>query len=267
MNLTEILNEKYNDLTSTEASILGYIIQNIDSVSQMSVQDLSAKTHSSESSIIRMSQKLGFSGFSEFKFSIKQQNLGNREEQNTTSLGLLRDDIDYTYKLFENSNYKEIIDLVYNSNKVYLFGTGWGENRAMESLFRNFLSLQVHTVLLPSITELNWNVDIISSSDIIFVTSFTGATPDLLPALKKLKIKGTQIISLTPFHTNYLSGLANYNLYYVLTNLKIDNKPYKEFNYYTTLELLVDCIFRVYYDMYCQIEIEERDNGLKNRKI
>lgn len=248
MHLTNLLNDKYYDLTNTEKEILIFIVNNVEKITKMSVKELSEATYVSRSSIIRLSQKLGFSGFSELKFVLKQQISDNNKIETMSALKYLEEDIFYTLKLFENSNIQEIISCMHNSKTIYLFGTGWGENRAMEALYRNLLSCKVNATIFPSVTELNWNIDNIDKQDIVFVASFTGSTPDLFPALKKIKLKKTKIVSLTPFHRNALSGLSDYNLYYGLTNLKIDEKPYKEFNYFTTLEVLIDCIFRSFLD-------------------
>ena len=56
--------------TDTEQRIADYILTNLDDVPDMVIQQLAENTFTSHSAIIRLSQKLGFSGYRSFKVAL-----------------------------------------------------------------------------------------------------------------------------------------------------------------------------------------------------
>ncbi|WP_369695306.1 MurR/RpiR family transcriptional regulator, partial [Streptococcus merionis] len=73
MRFTDIVNEHYNELNSSELLMCNYIIENTAAIPKMGVVEFAKRSLSSKSSVIRFSQKLGFTGFTELKNFIKWQ--------------------------------------------------------------------------------------------------------------------------------------------------------------------------------------------------
>ena len=71
MELEGIINEHFNELNENEKAIIEYIIKNKANCQEMTIIELAKETLTSKSSILRLTQKLGFSGYSEFKYSIR----------------------------------------------------------------------------------------------------------------------------------------------------------------------------------------------------
>ena len=81
MELEGIINGHFHELNENEKAIIEYIIKNKANCQEMTIIELAKETLTSKSSILRLTQKLGFSGYSEFKYSIrkdisKQNNVG-----------------------------------------------------------------------------------------------------------------------------------------------------------------------------------------------
>mgnify|MGYP001770350456 CR=1 FL=1 len=72
MELEGIINEHFNELNENEKAIIEYIIKNKANCQEMTIIELAKETLTSKSSILRLTQKLGFSGYSEFKYSIRK---------------------------------------------------------------------------------------------------------------------------------------------------------------------------------------------------
>ena len=102
MELEGIINEHFNELNENEKAIIEYIIKNKANCQEMTIIELAKETLTSKSSILRLTQKLGFSGYSEFKYSIRKdiskKNVTG-EKQDLYSLQIK--DIEATKKIFE----------------------------------------------------------------------------------------------------------------------------------------------------------------------
>ena len=77
---TKIGIDTINTLTIAELDILRFIDNNKKEILSMNIQDLSKTVFFSTTSIIRLCKKIGFSGFSELKFYIKEEI--NKHEEN-----------------------------------------------------------------------------------------------------------------------------------------------------------------------------------------
>ena len=74
MKIINELNElkRMNKLTSTEQGIVNYILTNPEELEKISSRQLAELTYTSPATVVRICQKLGFSGYSEFKIKYLQ---------------------------------------------------------------------------------------------------------------------------------------------------------------------------------------------------
>ncbi|MCY8507811.1 MurR/RpiR family transcriptional regulator, partial [Bacillus atrophaeus] len=71
MSLEELINQHYNKLNDNDFYILKYILNHKHTCYLLGINDLAKECSVSRSSILRLSQKLGFSGYSEFRVYLK----------------------------------------------------------------------------------------------------------------------------------------------------------------------------------------------------
>lgn len=70
----------YDKMNATEIKILQYIIKNIDEIQKITVKELSQRLFVSKTTIINLAKKLGYEGFSELRFFLK--NISERKTEN-----------------------------------------------------------------------------------------------------------------------------------------------------------------------------------------
>lgn len=58
------------NLTGLEENILEYVIENINEIQNMGVRDVAKATYTSPASVIRLSKKLGYTGFTDMYYSL-----------------------------------------------------------------------------------------------------------------------------------------------------------------------------------------------------
>lgn len=249
MSIELRINQYYSALNDNDLSALKYIMANTENVIHMSVEEIATNCHSSKSSLIRLTQKLAFAGFSEFKYYLRHE----QKESHTvyeSNLNLLHQDIDETIKLISQTDLTPALKGIHSAKRIFGYGTDWGEKNAINSLARNFMSTGTYMITIPSITEFNWMMDSFTEDDLIILISYSGTNGDLEQNIAVLKLRNIPFISITPLVKNTLSQMATYSFYYHVTPLDFDGDDKKEYNFFITLNIVVDAIFRAYIDYY-----------------
>lgn len=247
MRLEERINQ-VNNFSNTEYILLEFIISAKSKVIKMQAAELAAQTYTSPASVTRLSQKLGFSGFNEFKFFLKQE-VNELKLHKNKSWQLLQTDIEKTTNLTEEANLLPISRLIAEAKNIFVFGTDWGERNTAELFVRNFITVGVYMTIVPSITELRWISERIQKDDMVMIISYSGEGKDVTELSQLLKLRKVKMVSVTPLSKNPLSTLASNNLYYQATQLEgVSDNPHAEYNLFTTLHIVLDALFRNYFD-------------------
>ncbi|MFD1319053.1 MurR/RpiR family transcriptional regulator [Loigolactobacillus zhaoyuanensis] len=247
MRFEEVINTNIERLTQTDISILHFIIENKQKCIALKASELAELTYSSTAGLTRLSKRLGFSGFSELRFFLAQE-LSETKHAKQNYSKLLTNDIQQTLKLIAQTDLYPIAQSISSAHRIYVFGTDWGEQRAAETLARNFLGCNQPFSIIPSITELNWTVQFMTENDLLILISFSGEDVELNHISNQLKLKSIPTLSITPLTKNSLSTKTTYNLYYQTTKIELSDNPNLEYNYFAALELTVDALFRYYVD-------------------
>ena len=77
MGPIERLELNKNNLTKSEIEIMEYIKKNPMDIVQFSIIQIAEKANTSKSAVIRLCQKIGYDGFSEFKFDMSRYLVSN----------------------------------------------------------------------------------------------------------------------------------------------------------------------------------------------
>ncbi|WPH42637.1 MurR/RpiR family transcriptional regulator [Enterococcus faecalis] len=216
MNIEELINEQYNYLSPTEKSIAQYISNHKTELKTLSITKLAEKTTSSKASIVRLSQKLGFKGFTELKgfFIWGDQNIPQKLTVASKSniLSSLEDTIDY----LKNTDWSDIYSLIDNCEKIYVIYTGVSQKNQTFEMERLFLFIGKPVLSIPADNEsyeFKHFFNVLGQNDLVFIISLTGNNKNLIDVLNLLSLKRTKTISLTGHTDNLLSQRADYRLY------------------------------------------------------
>lgn len=247
MRLEERINTYYSQLSKTDFVISNFIISNKGKVITMSVDEISTAVFVSSASVVRFAKKLNFSGFSELKYFLKEE-IDEHVKHDETSTYLLKKDIEETTNLVTQTNLQPICECIQRADRVFSYGTDWGERVSSEYLVRNFMVTDIFIHSVPSLTEMNWLIDKMNPTDLVIIFSYSGERSPLKTIISQLKVRNIPVVAITPLSNNFLSSEATYRLYYKSSQLKQDPNGLKEYNFFTTLNLLTEYLFRYYYD-------------------
>lgn len=73
MTLEELVNQHHTQLNENDLYILNFIFQNMELCQGKTVSEIAQLSNASASSIIRIVQKLGFKGYSEFRYFLRNE--------------------------------------------------------------------------------------------------------------------------------------------------------------------------------------------------
>ena len=129
----------YDDLTKTDKEIAIHIINNPRDVATQTLDELAKITNTSKSALSRFAQRIGYAGFTEFKYEMARflvSNIGSSEEIDHDPIHMItRTYSDYILKLGESLDPKQIeriADLFVTSENVMIFGINRSGNSSRQ---------------------------------------------------------------------------------------------------------------------------------------
>lgn len=217
------LREVKNDLSIKELEVAQYIISHSQTVKNMSIQTLAKLNYVSTSTILRLCNKLGYSGFSDFKVDLISSspqkfstdilqddiNLNDTlEDVNRKVQAMEKSSIDETHSIVNLKALDNAIDLIIASNKIVIFGVGSS----------GLVGKELEYQLIKIKKDVNCHFDahisrsIVSTlgkNDLIIIISHSGETPECVELLKLAESLKVPSIAITKMGQSQISLLAN----------------------------------------------------------
>lgn len=217
------LREVKNDLSVKELEVAQYIITHSQSVKNMSIQTLAKLNYVSTSTILRLCNKLGYSGFSDFKVDLISSspqkfstdilqddiNLNDTlQDVNRKVQAMEKSSIDDTHSIVNLNALDNAIDLIIASNKIVIFGVGSS----------GLVGKELEYQLIKIKKDVNCHFDshisrsIVSTlgkNDLIIIISHSGETPECVELLKLAESLKVPSIAITKMGQSQISLLAN----------------------------------------------------------
>lgn len=222
------LREQSRLFSTTEQEIAEFILSNPRLVVDMSIHELAKQTSSSASSIVRLCNHTGYSGYKEFRKAVTYElalrehsmRVERQEVDHGDTLQDIIDKITYanivsleeTRELMDVGTLQACVDLIKQARVVYLFGLG-NSLVAVQDAYQKFLRLNKLCVI-----NADWHSQIIQAQnagthDLGLVISHSGTTAEMVQCMKIMKEKGTPIIAVTRCVNSPVSELADRKLY------------------------------------------------------
>lgn len=217
MKLEQMINENYRLFSEGDELLARYILSHKDSIPQLSITDLAERCLSSKSSILRFSQKIGFSGYTEFKNYIRWEILNQINRDNEKDYGdIIKSQIEKTIDGIEIDYLKEVVREIDQSRNVYIAGTGVLHQNMAAELQRVFLGVGNNLQVIP--LDINSSlhqlvVEQMTDEDMFIIFSSSGNNPIIKDSLSIPLIKEVKILGITASQSNWLATHANYNIH------------------------------------------------------
>lgn len=212
MTLSELINKYYDRLNKNDLYICQYISTHKKECSRMTIDELSARCNISRSSILRFAQKLSLNGYSELKVYLKLET----ERDSFTDRDILTevcDDYHQAIEDFKARDCRRICQMIYEANRVFVYGTGSMQNSVAREMQRKFLYLKKCIYTFDGVGEMRPLFSMLTEGDVVVIISLHGESERALSCAKEVKIRNIPLISFTKMKVNSLARLSDETLY------------------------------------------------------
>ncbi|MCI5957671.1 MAG: MurR/RpiR family transcriptional regulator [Clostridiales bacterium] len=222
----------FDTLCPAERKVAAYFLSHVDNVFHMPIASLAEAAGVSQVAWVRFSKTLGFYGLKDLKKQLfselnaqsdprhaAQEPLyadisGNSTVQemaeNVKSGGIQA--IEDTIRLLDPNVISEVAGKIIRANSVKLFGVG-ASALVAEDLYHKLLRIGMNVVhSLDFHVQLTYAANL-TPRDVAIFFSHTGATSDVVEAMKIAKNCGATLVSVTQFGKRPIVSMADYALY------------------------------------------------------
>ncbi len=210
------LTERYDELTDLEKKIVEYIMNNPNKIQDSPASEIADILYVSKTSIINLSKKLGFEGYSELRYYVKDYLQQKEKDKLNISyediLVSIQNEVVKTLSLQSKENINKVVKKILTSRIVYVVGRGASEPIA-NLLCSRLALLGIKAILIedPNIIDVLGNS--LAIDECVIVMSLSGETERILTLTKTARARGVDVIALTSFTNNSLQRIANYNMF------------------------------------------------------
>lgn len=197
------------DLSNAELYLWNFVQNNPEKIAKMSIVALSQLAKVSTATIVRTMQKMGYSGYTAYRESLKLRNLNfsvlNDADDNIREVITKNEiEMDNTLHNLDYSTIEDSISMTKQADNIYLFARGFSESIAKELMIKLQLTgkyAQLHTD--PNIIKTVAKQ--IKTNEVVIFISLNGETNELVEAARELNKNDVPVLTFT---TNKNSSLA-----------------------------------------------------------
>lgn len=262
-----ILNKIQNThFSQSETEIIRYVLGRGEEIENMTVQQIANETYTSAPLLVRIAKKLGFDGWNDFKKAYLEELRYLYQNQEVDAsvpfvvtdpafaiahniLTLKEDTVRDTRSLLKHDDLNKALSIIRKTQVIDVYTTVRFQVPA-QSFMQKMFRIKRHVNVSGITAETMFMAGMSEPAHAAIVISYSGETPILLKAVKKLKDKRTPIIAITGISQSSLSRLADVSLRISsreMLNTKIaDFASLESVN--TLLDILYACVFSFDYD-------------------
>ncbi|WP_127848788.1 MurR/RpiR family transcriptional regulator [Lacticaseibacillus hulanensis] len=215
--------DKLQTLNELETVTYNYINRHQDEVGKMTIRELASKAHVSTTTILRFANKMGYDGYSELRFALKQyQRNSLRENQPAESYDITVPLADFFNKV-NSTDFNKLIDqaikLINDAPLVLFYGIGSGsslsEYGARYLSNAGKLALPIGDVFQPFPSG-----NPLPKNTVIFIMSVSGETKQVIELVTKVQPDPVKIIAVTNHGNSRLAQMSDLVISYYMPELK-----------------------------------------------
>ncbi|MDR1138400.1 MAG: MurR/RpiR family transcriptional regulator [Clostridiales bacterium] len=208
MDFYQIISDKRSNLNANEEDLLNYMLKHSNDIGNISIRHIAKDNFTVPNSITRVCNKLGFSGFSQFRDSLIKSN--NR--QTSLEMSNLCQDLVRTQTMINDNTLNIVAKCIHICDKINVFGFGLSRFVSQEFFSRLVLSGN-NGQFFDDVDVASSTINMIRRNEIGFFISNSGESPEILQIANLAKSTPLTIVSITGFSNNQLSNISDHQFY------------------------------------------------------
>lgn len=207
--------DNFNQLTEVERKIAESIIEKPELFIHHSVADIADSLFVSKTSIINFAQKMGFQGFSEMRYFIRET---IEDEEKVAKMSTFEEvnqhlarEVQKTFELIREEDLILFCDQIVQAQTLYILARG------ITKQYATALSMQLRTIDIIAIFVDDYNLiktlpNTLKENDTVLIISLSGKTEILVEFTNRAMAKKSKILSITSFGNNPINQMSDYSL-------------------------------------------------------
>ena len=227
MDFFETTSNTARKLNQNELQLFEYVVKNMEKVQQLSIREFAEEQFLSTASIFRFTQKLGFSGYSQF---IESLIVTTHSKQNISIPSAVLG-IGYSEAYLANAmeavrvmSQKQVEDVIAILNRkpgIYIL-TDNNTHTIGQYCERLFIGLDFHAYFPETAYQMQNLVNRITSKDMILALSYSGNDEILVDFIQRVFLKEhPYLLSITGAENNTLENLSDGNFYIFADKIQV----------------------------------------------
>jgi DNA-binding MurR/RpiR family transcriptional regulator len=214
----------YGSLRAAEQRVADFVLAHPDELIYLTVTELAERTNTSESTVVRLCQKVGYKGYQEFKIVLARDLVEPATEIYAAieagddlrtvktkvfqaNAQALRD----TIEVLDDEELQRAVDALAGARRVEIYGVG-GSSPLAQDAYHKFLKLGLSVVALSDGDLMAMSSSLLGSDDVALGISHTGASRDVTDALARACSHGARTICLTHRSGSPITKVADVTL-------------------------------------------------------
>ena len=199
----------YRTLRAAEQRVADFVLAHPDELIYLTVTELAERTNTSESTVVRLCQKIGYKGYQEFKIVLARDLVEPTAEIYAAiepgddlktvkskvfqaNAQALRD----TIEVLDDEALQKAVTAIAKAGRIEFYGVGGSAPLALDA-YHKFLKLGLMSLALSDGDLMAMSSSLLGEGDVAFGISHTGASRDVTDALSRAKKGGATTICIT----------------------------------------------------------------------
>lgn len=205
----ERIREIYNDLNKAEKKAAQYILEKPEDIIHFSITEFAYTSKASETTIFRLCNKLGYSGYQDLKINLASiivkpvQNIYEDIKEDDSMYIIMQKVMNssiYSIKnaisINESTDLEKAVEMILKAKHMMFFGMGASAATALDA-YHKFIRTGI-TCICDS--DSHWqamHAAMAEKDDVLMAFSSSGSNKDLIESIEIAKKSGVKIISIT----------------------------------------------------------------------
>jgi RpiR family carbohydrate utilization transcriptional regulator len=215
----------YSSLRTAEQRVADFILKHAEELIYLTVTELAERTQTSESTVVRLCQKIGYKGYQEFKIMLARDLVGPAETvyeqiEPSDSLEALKTKIFQanaqalkdTIEVLVDEDLVKAVHALGHARRVEIYGIGGSAPLAFDA-YHKFMKLGIGATWLNDSDLMAMSSSLLDASDVVLGISHTGASRDVCDAMENAQNAGATTICITHRATSPITKVSNIKLF------------------------------------------------------
>jgi DNA-binding MurR/RpiR family transcriptional regulator len=209
-------------LRESERKIAEYVLARPAEVIYLSITELADRTETSEASVIRFAQRLGFPGYAALKIALAMDlraSAAPGEPEPETDIGAIKRKVlqvnikalEDTVQLLDDAALAQAVEALVRARRIEVYGVGGSAAVAQDAAF------SLMRVGLPVVCIIDPHIQVMSAvqlrqGDVALAISLSGSTRDTVEALQLARDAGATCLCITRYARSPITHVAHITL-------------------------------------------------------